>query len=73
MQRVPVRVEGQTLGVSEIDDADQAEVAPVDERIGREEEPNAPLAEPEAPAAPRAVETQGMRLQRKARDLAAAW
>ena len=49
------------------------EVAPVDEEIGREEAPNAPQAAPEAPAAPRPEETQGIRLEREARDLAAAW
>ena len=48
-------------------------MAPVDEEVGRQEAPNPPLAAPEAPAAPRAEETQRRRLKREARDLAAAW
>ena len=70
------RVKGKTFGLSpkktsagiipEVDDAvPHAVVAPVEEEMGREEYP--PLA------APRAEETQGVRLEREARDLAAAW
>ena len=84
VQRVLVRVKGETFGLSiqktdawiipEIHDATPpAEVAPADEEIGRGEAPNPPPAAPEAAAAPRPEETQGMRLEREARDLAAAW
>ena len=60
--------------IPETDDAaPHDEVAPVDEEIGRGEAPNPPPAASEAPAAPRPEETQGMRLEREARDLAAVW
>ena len=51
----------------------QAVVAPVEEEIGRAEQPNPAPAAQEAEAAPRPEETQGMRLEREARDLAATW
>ena len=41
----------------------------VDEEIGRAEAPNPPPAAPEAAAAPRPEETQGMRLEREALEL----
>ena len=66
MQRVPVRVKGKTV-------TPQAEVAPVDEEIGRAEVPNPPPAVLEAAAAPSPEEAQGMWLEREARDLAATW
>ena len=79
VQRLPVRVKGKTFGLSiqktnawiitEAEDAvPQAEVARVDEEDEHEEEPD-----PLPPAAPGPEETQGMRLEREARDLAAAW
>ena len=55
------------------DPAPHAVVAPVDEEVGRAEQPIPPPAAPEAAAAPRAEETQGTRLEREACDLAAAW
>ena len=84
VQRVPVRVKGKTSGLliqktdawiipETSDPAPHAAVAPVDEEIGRPEQPIAALAAPEAAAAPRAEETQGMRLERDDRDLAADW
>ena len=48
-------------------------MAPVDEEIGRAEQPIPAPAVPEAAAALRPEETHGMRLEREARDLAAAW
>ena len=76
-QRVPVRVKGKTFGLSIPKTSGwiipQADEAPLDEEMGREAEPNLPPAAPEALAAPRAEQTQGMRLEREARDLAAAW
>ena len=51
------------------DTAPHAAVAPADEEIGRAEAPNPAPAAPEAAAAPRPEETQGMRLEREARDL----
>ena len=79
-----VRVKGKTLGLSiqktdawvireTSDPAPHAAVAPVDEEIGRAEAPIPPTAAPEVAAAPRAEETQGVRLEREARDLAAVW
>ena len=53
------------------DPAPHAVVAPVDEEIGRAEQPNPAPVAPEATAALRPRETQGMRLEREARDLAA--
>ena len=55
------------------DPAPHAVVASVDEKIGRAEAPNTALAAPEAVAAPRPEETQGMRLEREGRDFVAAW
>ena len=55
------------------DPSPHAVVAPVDEEIDRAEHPvPAPVA-PEAAAAPGPEETQGMRLEREARDFAANW
>ena len=83
LQRVPVRVKGKPFGFSiqktnawiipeTSGQVPHAVVAPVDEEIGRAEQPNpAPVAQ-EAEAARRPEETQGMRLEREARDLAAA-
>ena len=74
MQRVPVRAKGKTSRSRKTDSwtipetndpAPHAVVALVDEEIG--------ISAPEAAAAPRSEETQGMRLEREARDLAAAW
>ena len=48
-------------------------VAPVDEEIGRTEQPIPAPAAPEAAAAPRPEETQGVRLEGEARDIAADW
>ena len=60
--------------IFETDDATpHAEVAPVDEEIGGAEAPDPPPAAPEAAAAPRPEEAQGMRLELESRDLAAAW
>ena len=84
VQRVPVRVKGKTFGLSiqktdawiipeNSDPAPHAVVAPVDEEMGRAEQPIPAPAAKEAEAAPRAEETQGMRLEREARDLAASW
>ena len=54
---------------SETDDpGPHEEVAPVEEEIGRGEAPNRPLAALEAAAAAKPEETQGMRLEREARD-----
>ena len=75
-----VRVKGNTFGLSiqktdawiipeTSDPAPHAVVAPVDEEI---EQPIPALAAPEA-AAPRPEETQGMWLEREARDLAVDW
>ena len=47
-------------------------VVPVDEEIRRAEQPNPAPAAQEAEAAPRPEETQRMRLEREAGDLAAA-
>ena len=77
VHRVPVRVKGKTFGLSiqrtnawiipETDDAaPYAEVALVDEEIGRGEQPVPAPAAREAVAAPRPEETQGMRLEREA-------
>ena len=73
VQRVPVRVKNKTFGLS-IQKTDawiipQASdpTPPADEDIGRAEAPNSP---PQEAAAARG---QGMRLEREARDLAAAW
>ena len=55
------------------DPAPHAVVAPVDEEIDRAESRIAAPAAPEAAAAPGPEETQGMRLEREARDLAADW
>ena len=81
VQRVPVRVKGLNFGQKTDawiipktgDPAPHAVVAPVDEEIGRTEQPIASPEAPEAAATPRSEETQGMRLDREARDLAAAW
>ena len=84
MQRVLVPMKGKTFGFSiqktnawiipETDDAaPDVEVAPVDEETGRGEAPNPPPAAPEAPAALRQEEIRGLRLEREAPDLAAAW
>ena len=84
VQRIFVRVKGKTFGLSiqETDawvipensgPAPRAVVAPVEEEIGRAEQPNPAPAAQKAEAAPRAAETRGMRLDREAPDLAAAW
>ena len=65
LQRVPVRAKGKNFGLSVLKTS--AWIIP------EAEEPNPPPTAPEARAAPRAEETQGMRLEREARDLAAAW
>ena len=49
----------------------RAVVAPVEEAIGRPEQPNPAPAAQEAEAAPRPEETEGVRIEREARDLAA--
>ena len=82
VQRVPVQVKGKTFGLSiqktdawiipeTSDPAPHAVAAPVDEEIDRAEQPLSAPAAPEFAAAPRPEETQGMRLEREARDLAA--
>ena len=53
------------------DPAPHAVVAQVDEEIDRAEQPVPALAAPETVAALRPEETQGVRLEREARDLAA--
>ena len=84
VQRVPVRVKGKTSGLSipKTDawiipetsvPAPHAVVATVDEEIDRAEQPVPAPAAPEAAVAPRPEETQGMRLEREARYLAANW
>ena len=84
VQRVPVRVKGKTFGLSiqktdawiipeTSDPAPHAVVAPVDDEIGRAEQPIPAPAAPEAAAAPRPEETQDMQFEREARDLAADW
>ena len=84
VQRVPVRVKGETFGLSiqktdawiipeTSDRAPHAVVAPAGEEIGRAEQPNRAPAAQEAAAAPRPEETQDMRFEREARDLAASW
>ena len=84
LQRVLVRVKGKICGLSiqktnawiipETDDATpRAEVAPADKEIGRGVAPDPHPAALEAAAAPRPEETQGVRLEREARDLAAVW
>ena len=82
VQRVPVRVKGETFGLS-IQKTDawiipetsgpalHAVVAPVDEEIGRAEQPNRAPAAQEAAAVPGPEETQGVRLEREATDFAA--
>ena len=84
VQRVPVRVKGKTFGLSiqktdawiiheTSDPAQHAVMARVDEEIGGAEQPIPAPAAPRAAAAPRPEETQGMRLEREARDFAADW
>ena len=48
-------------------------MAPVEDEIGTAEQSNSAPAAQEAEAAPRPEETQGMRLEQEARDLAATW
>ena len=84
VQRVLVRVKGKTFGLTihktdawiipeNCDPAPRAVVTPVEEEIGRAEQPNSAPAAQEAGAALRPEEIQGMRLEREARDLAATW
>ena len=84
VQNVSVRVKGKTFGLSikksdawiipeTSDPAPHAVAAPVDEEIDRAEQPVPALAAREAAVAPRPEETQGMRLEREARDFAANW
>ena len=80
---MPVRVKAKSFGLSKktddwiipetSDPTPHAVVALVDDEIGRAEQPNPAPAAQEAEAAPMPEETQGMRLEREARDLAAAW
>ena len=83
-QRVLVRVKGNTFGFTiqktdawiipeNIDPVPRAVVPLVEEEIGRAELPNPAPAAQEAEAAPRPEETEGMRLEREARDFAATW
>ena len=87
VQRVPVRVKGKPFGLSiqktdawiipeTSDPAPHVVVAPVDEAIGRAEQPVPAPAAQEAAAPPRPKETQGMRdeawLADRARELAEA-
>ena len=75
---LPVRVKGNTFGLSvqktdawiipeTSDPAPHAVVAPVDEEIGKPEQPIPAPAVPEAAAALRPEETQGMRLEQSTR------
>ena len=84
VQRVLVRVKGNTFGLSvpktdawiipdTTDPVPHAAAAPVDEEMGRAEQPVPAPAAPEAAAAPGPEETQGMRLEREACDFAANW
>ena len=81
VQRVPVRGKGKIFGLTirktdawiipkNSDPAPRAVVAPVEEEIDRAEQPNPAPATQEAEAAPRPEETEGMWLEREARDLA---
>ena len=84
VQRVPVRVKGARPLASRSGrpawiipqnsgPTPRAVVAPVEEDICRAKQPNPAPAAQEAEAAPRPEETQGMRLERETRDLAASW